>query len=293
MSESKMPHYGGQALIEGVLMRGKNYLVASFRNPQGEIVSEQEELQGIYKSGLAKVPFFRGLIILWDSLVLGMKYITLSANLQAEEEEEKIEGTSLILTMLVSVALAVGLFFILPTVIAELLSKWFQASHLTNNVIEGFVRLALLIGYIWAIGRAEDIARVFAYHGAEHKTINAYEDGVEINVENVMKYPVAHPRCGTAFLLTLVILSILVFSLLGPMTIWLKILSRVLLIPVLAMLSYELIRWMGDHQENKLVKIMVAPNLALQKLTTREPDAKMVEVAISSFKQLLQLEGSN
>jgi uncharacterized protein YqhQ len=293
MSESKMPHYGGQALIEGVLMRGKNYLVASFRNPEGEIVTEKEELQGIYKSGLAKIPFFRGLVILWDSLVLGMKYITLSANIQAEDEDEKIEGTSLVLTMLISVALAVGLFFILPTVIAELLSKWLQATHFATSVIEGIVRLALLVGYIWVIGRAEDIARVFAYHGAEHKTINAFEDGVEINVENVMKYPLAHPRCGTAFLLTLVILSILVFSLLGPMVLWLKLVSRVLLIPVLAMLSYELIRWMGDHLENKLVKIMVAPNLGLQKLTTREPDEQMVEVAISSFKQLLQLEGSS
>jgi uncharacterized protein YqhQ len=292
MAESKMPHYGGQALIEGVLMRGKNYLVASFRNPEGEIVSEQEALQGIYKSGLAKVPFFRGLIILWDSLVLGMKYITLSANIQAEEEE-KIEGTSLVLTMLVSLALAVGLFFILPTVIATLVSGWMGSGQLMANVIEGFVRLFLFIGYIWVIGRTEDIARVFAYHGAEHKTINAYEDGVDITVENVMKYPVEHPRCGTAFLLTLVLLSILVFSLLGPMTLWLKILSRVLLIPILAMLSYELIRWMGDHQENGLVKIMVAPNLSLQKLTTREPNEQMVEVAISSFKQLLQLEGNN
>lgn len=293
MAESKMPHYGGQALIEGVLMRGKNFLVASFRNPQGEIVTEQETLQGIYKSGLAKIPFFRGLIILWDSLVLGMKYITLSANIQAEEEEEKIEGTSLVLTMLVSLALAVGLFFILPTVIATLLSGWTQSGHFMSSVIEGFVRLFLFIGYIWAIGRTEDIARVFAYHGAEHKTINAFEDGVDITVENVMKYPVEHPRCGTAFLLTLVLLSILVFSLLGPMTLWLKILSRVLLIPFLAMISYELIRWMGDHQENGLVNIMVAPNLSLQKLTTREPNEQMVEVAISSFKQLLQLEGSN
>jgi uncharacterized protein YqhQ len=293
MAESKMPHYGGQALIEGVLMRGKNYLVASFRNPQGEIVTEQETLQGIYKSGLTKIPFFRGLIILWDSLVLGMKYITLSANIQAEDEEEKIEGTSLVLTMLVSLALAVGLFFILPTVIATVLAGWTQSGHFMSNVIEGFVRLFLFIGYIWVIGRTEDIARVFAYHGAEHKTINAFEDGVDITVENVMKYPVEHPRCGTAFLLTLVLLSILVFSLFGPMTLWLKILSRVLLIPILAMFSYELIRWMGDHQENGLVKIMVAPNLSLQKLTTREPNEQMVEVAISSFKQLLQLEGSN
>jgi uncharacterized protein YqhQ len=146
---------------------------------------------------------------------------------------------------------------------------------------------------MWVIGLTEDIARVFSYHGAEHKTINAYEDGVDVTVENVLKYPVAHPRCGTAFLLTLVILSIFLFSILGPMTFWVKLLSRILLIPLLTMFSYEVIRWMGDHLENPLVKIMTSPNLALQKLTTREPNAQMVEVAITSFKQLLELEGSN
>jgi uncharacterized protein YqhQ len=293
MAESKMPHYGGQALIEGVLMRGKNYLVASFRDPKGNIVTEEEKLQGIYKSGLAKLPFTRGLVILWDSLVLGMKYITLSANIQAEEEDEKIEGGSLVLTVLFSIALAVGLFFILPTLIATWFGNWVQTSGFMTNLVEGVIRLAILVGYIWAIGLSSDIARVFSYHGAEHKTINAFEDGADLEVGSVMKYPVEHPRCGTAFLLTLVILSILVFSMLGPMALWLKLLSRIFLIPILAMLSYEVIRWMGDHSENPLVKILVAPNLGLQKLTTREPDEQMVEVALTSFKHLLQLENSN
>jgi uncharacterized protein YqhQ len=287
-----MPHYGGQALIEGILMRGKQYLVASFRTPDGTIVSEQEKLTGIYKSGIAKVPFLRGLIILWDSLILGMKYISISANYQAESEDEKIEGGSLTLTVLLSIALAVGLFFILPTFLAELLAKLLHSSALGTNVIEGLVRLVILVGYIWVIGLSPDIARVFSYHGAEHKTINAYEDGVEMNVDNVMKYPVAHPRCGTAFLLTLVILSIIVFSLLGPLTLWLKIVSRVALIPVLAMLSYELIRWTGDHLENPVVRTLAKPNLMLQSLTTRQPDRDMVEVALTSFKQLLKLENS-
>ncbi len=290
MAESKMPHYGGQALIEGVLMRGRHYLVASFRKPDGEIATEEEKLTGIYKSGISKIPFLRGLIILWDSLSLGMKYITISANYQAENEDEKIEGGSLALTLLISISLAVGLFFVLPAFLAEFFSGLLDSSAIATNVIEGLVRLGILVGYIWVIGRSSEIARVFSYHGAEHKTINAYENGVEITVDNVMKYPLAHPRCGTAFLLTLVVLSILVFSLLGPMTLWLKILSRVALIPVLAMLSYEVIRWMGDHLENPLVKIMVAPNLGLQKLTTRPPDREMVEVAITSFKQLLKLE---
>lgn len=292
MPASKMPHYGGQALIEGVLMRGKSYLVASFRKPNGEIVSQQEKLTGIYLTGVAKIPFLRGLILLWDSLSLGMKYITISANYQAENEDEKIEGGSLALTILISLTLAVGLFFILPTFLAELVARILHTSAFGTNIVEGLVRLVILIAYIWVIGRSSDIARVFSYHGAEHKTINAYENGAEMTVDNVMKYPLAHPRCGTAFLLTLVALSILVFSLLGPMTLWLKILSRIALIPVLAMLSYEMIRWMGDHLENPLVKVLVAPNLALQKLTTRQPDRDMVEIALNSFTQLLKLENN-
>jgi len=290
MAESKMPHYGGQALIEGVLMRGRRYLVAAFRKPDGTIATEEEKLTGIYKTSLAKIPFLRGLIILWDSLSLGMKYITISANHQAENEEEKIKGGGLAVTLLISISLAVGLFFILPAFLAELVSGLLGTTAFGANIVEGLVRLGILVGYIWVIGRSAEIARVFSYHGAEHKTINAYEDGVEITIDNVMKYPLAHPRCGTAFLLTLVVLSILIFSLLGPMTLWMKILSRVALIPFLAMLSYEVIRWMGDHLENPLVKIMVAPNLGLQKLTTRQPDREMVEVAITSFKQLLKLE---
>lgn len=292
MAESKMPSYGGQALIEGVLMRGRKYVVASMRAPDGEIVTEYEELQGIYKSKLAKVPFFRGLIILWDSLSLGMKYITLSANIQAEEEDEKIEGTGLFLTILVSIALAVGLFFVLPTFLTELITRLVSLSSFSANIVEGVIRLLILILYIWSIGQAKDIARVFSYHGAEHKTINAYEDEAEITVENVKKYPLAHPRCGTAFLLTLMVLSVVVFSILGPIPFWLRLFSRIILIPVIAMFSYELIRWMSNHLENPVVRIITAPNLALQSLTTREPDEAILEVAISSFKQLLELENS-
>lgn len=292
MAESKMPSYGGQALIEGVLMRGRKYVVASMRAPDGKIVTESEELEGIYKTKLAKLPFFRGLVILWDSLSLGMKYITLSANVQAEEEDEKIEGTGLVLTILVSIALAVGLFFVLPTFLAELVSRLVTLSSFASNIVEGVIRLLILVGYIWSIGRAKEIARVFSYHGAEHKTINAYEDEVEINVENVMKYPLAHPRCGTAFLLTLMVLSVLVFSILGPMPFWLRLASRLLLVPVIAMFSYELIRWMDNNIENPIVRIITAPNLALQKLTTREPEESMVEVAIASFKQMLELENN-
>ena len=290
MEETRLPHYGGQALIEGVLMRGKNFVVACMRNPAGEIVSEHEKLGGIYKSSLSRLPFMRGLVILWDSLSLGMKYITLSANVQMNEEEEKIEGGGLVLTLFISLALAIGLFFVLPAFLAELLSRWVSLTPFTVNLLEGLMRLLLMIGYIWVIGKTGDIARVFSYHGAEHKTINAFEDGIEITVENVMRYPLAHPRCGTSFLLTLVVMSVLVFSLLGHLPLWIKILTRIVLIPFLAMIAYELIRWMGDQMENPLVRLITSPNLALQRLTTREPDTGMIEVAISSFKQLLELE---
>lgn len=288
--KAKMPSYGGQALIEGVLMRGRKYVVGAFRNPEGEIVTESEQLQGLYKTRLAKLPFFRGLVILWDSLSLGMKYLTISANIQAEEEEEKIEGGTLFLTILISLSLSILFFFVLPTLITGLIANFVDISNFAVNVIEGVVRLFLLVGYLWVIGLAQDIARVFQYHGAEHKTINTFESGTEISIQNIKNYPLEHARCGTSFLLTLVILSILFFSLLGPMGLLMRIVTRLLLIPFLAMFSYEVIKWMGEHHENPVVHAITAPNLLLQKLTTREPDEKQVEVAMAAFNQLLTLE---
>jgi len=288
-SKSNIPHYGGQALIEGVLMRGKKYVVAAMRQPDNEIHLVFDELQGIYKSGLSKIPFLRGLIVLWDSLSLGMKYLTISANTQAGEDE-KIEGPALFVTLTISILLSIGIFFVLPTIFVEMISRLLPLNPLTMNMVEGLIRLGIFVLYIWAIGFSKDISRVFAYHGAEHKTINAFEEGVEINVSNVSSFPLAHPRCGTSFLLTLVIFSILLFTLFGPLPLLIKIITRILLVPILAMLAYEIIRFMGDHLDNPIVKVLTSPNLLLQKLTTREPSEEMVEVAISSFNKLLQLE---
>ncbi len=292
-SESRIPHYGGQALIEGVLMRGRNYAVAAMRAPDGSIQVEQEKLGGIYKTGLAKIPFIRGLVILWDSLYLGMKFLSLSANLQVDDKEEKIEGSALILTLLVSFSLAIGFFFVLPMVIVDLLNRLLQLNNGWLPVLEGFLRLAFFLAYIWLIGFSKDISRVFAYHGAEHKTINTYEDKRELTVSSVSLFPLAHPRCGTSFLLTLVFVSILVFSVLGPKPLLVKIATRVLFVPLLAMLSYEIIRWMGDHLDNPLIRFLTQPNLLLQKLTTREPSPEMIEVALTSFLTLLKLEESS
>ena len=289
--ENRIAHYGGQALIEGVLMRGSSFVVAAMRKPDNKIHVEFEKLEGIYTSGLVKIPFLRGLVILWDSLFLGMKFITKSANMQAEEDA-KIEGPALYFSLFISIILAIGLFFVLPTFIVELISRLLKITPFLMNVLEGFVRLIILIGYIWAIGRSKEIARVFAYHGAEHKTINAYENGVILNAENIRQFPLAHPRCGTSFLLTLVFLSIILFSLVGPLPLFIKILTRIAFIPIIAMLAYELIRWMSNHLENPIVKMMTYPNLLLQKLTTREPSPEMLEVALTSFNKLIELENA-
>ena len=289
-SQEKLPSYGGQALIEGVLMRGRKYVVGAFRTPEGKITVESEELTGLYQSKIAKLPFLRGLVILWDSLSLGMKFLTISANIQASEEEEKIEGGTLFLTVLISLSLSVGFFFVLPTLITSFIAHLIPMTNFLVNVLEGFFRLLILVGYLWVIGFSKDIARVFQYHGAEHKTINAFEAGIDLKVDNIRDYPLAHARCGTSFLLTLVVLSIVFFSILGPMPLLVRILTRVLLVPVLAMLSYEVIRWMGAHQENLIVRMITAPNLLLQRLTTREPDDLQIEVALSAFNNLLVLE---
>ena len=290
-SENPISHYGGQALIEGVLMRGKSFVVAAMRKPDSTIHLEYEKLEGIYTSGLVKIPFLRGLVILWDSLFLGMKFITKSANLQAEDDA-KIEGHALYFSLFISISLAIGLFFILPTFIVELITRIIKFSPVFMNILEGLIRLLILIGYIWVIGQTKDIARVFAYHGAEHKTINAYERGIEINAENVKLFPLEHPRCGTSFLLTLVLLSIIIFSLIGPLPLLIRIVSRIAFMPIISMAAYELIRWMSDHLDNPMVQFMTFPNLLLQKLTTREPSPDMLEVAITSFNKLLQLENA-
>lgn len=285
----KLPSYGGQALIEGVLMRGRKYVAAAMRAPDGSIVIQKEALQGIYQSRIAKIPFLRGLIMLWDALGLGIRYLTQSANIQTGEEE-KIEGASLYLTLGGSLLVAVLLFFVAPAAIGRGLQTLLSLPAGWENIVEGIIRLGLLVAYIWAIGKMPDIERVFRYHGAEHKTINAFEAGAELTPECVMRYSLEHPRCGTAFLLTVVVFSVLLFSALGSLPFLWLLLSRVILIPALAMVAYEYIRWTSNHLNSPLVKILVKPNLALQRLTTREPDENIIEVAIAAFNAMIALE---
>ena len=307
--EDRMITYGGQAVIEGVLMRGQKGFAIAMRAPDGSIAVHEEKLAAVYRSGLTKVPFLRGVILLWDALGLGMRALTISANTQTGEDE-KLEGPALYATLGLSLAIGIGLFFLLPAgvggwiehlltpapagggVMPSLVSAPALASAnlWLGNLAEGVLRLALLVGYIWAIGFMPDVKRLFGYHGAEHKTINAYEAGAELTPESVAKFSIEHPRCGTAFMLTLVLLSILVFTALGPLPMAWRLASRVLLIPVLAGVAVEYIRWTANHLGNPIVQWMIKPNLALQHLTTREPDLQMLEVAIQSFQAMRKAE---
>jgi len=282
--EDRIITYGGQALIEGVLMRGQKALAIAMRAPDGEIVTHTEKLSGLYQSSVARIPFLRGIILLWDALGLGMKALIRSANLQTGEDE-KLEGPALYGTMAFSMIFALLLFFLAPYGVGKL-GEWLGLNMWGGVALEGLVRLVLVIAYIWAIGRMEDIQRVFQYHGAEHKTINAFEAGAELTPENVARYPLEHPRCGTSFLLTVVFLSIIAYSFLSPFSVGWQIAGRILLLPVLAGIGVEYIRWTANNLSSPLVRAIVVPNLALQKLTTREPDLGMLEVSICSFNEM-------
>jgi uncharacterized protein YqhQ len=287
--EDKLVSYGGQAVIEGVMMRGRKTYALAMRAPNGTISTKVELLGGIYKSGVVKIPFLRGLIMLWDSLGLGMRALTDSANLQSGEEE-KLEGPALYLTLGLTILVAIGIFFLAPAGVGWLSERFLHWNAWWSNLLEGVLRLLLLLGYIWAIGFAPDIARVFAYHGAEHKTINAYEAGADLTPASVAKYSVEHPRCGTAFLLTLMIMSLFFFTILGPLPFSWRLISRVVMIPVLAGIAYEYLRWTANHLDLSFVRLIVKPNLALQHMTTREPDEKMLEVAINAFQSMRKAE---
>ena len=287
--EDKIISYGGQAVIEGVMMRGQKGFAIAMRSPDGKIVVHKEGLAAVYRSSITKIPFLRGTILLWDALGLGMRALTLSANTQTGEEE-KLEGPALYVTLGISLTFGVGLFFLVPAGIGGLAQHYLHWSPLANNLLEGITRLVLLIGYIWGIGFMPDVKRLYGYHGAEHKTINAFEAGAELTPEVVAKYPIEHARCGTAFMLTLMLLSVLVFTLLGDMSIIWRLATRILFIPILAGIAVEYIRWTANHLDSAFVRLLIKPNLALQSLTTREPDNSMLEVAIESFKTMRQAE---
>ncbi len=286
----KLPSYGGQALMEGVMMRGKNHAAMAVRAPNGEIVTYQEELPDLYRSKWTTVPFVRGIFNLWDAMGLGMRFLTKSANI-ATGEEQQIEGKEMTFTVILSILIAVSLFFLLPAFLAGLIEKYFGLSAWWSNLIEGAMRLLILIVYIVFIGRLPEIARVFAYHGAEHKTINAFEAGVELTPEEVSKQSLVHPRCGTSFMLTLVLISVIIFTLVGPLPLHWRLISRILMIPLVSGIAYEYIRFAANMMDRSaFIRVLIQPNLWLQKLTTREPDLAMLEVSIKAFNTMIEAE---
>jgi len=288
---SKPFNYGGQAVIEGVMMRGRKHMAVAVRNPKGEIVLYTEPLNPrIYASFINKVPFLRGFTLLWDALVLGMRTLMFSADVAMGESEVEFSGPMAWGTVAFSLVMALAIFFVSPLLLISLIKQLIDVPILGQHLIEGIVRLALFLGYIWAIGHIDDIKRVFGYHGAEHKAINAYEQGVELVPEKVAKCSIVHPRCGTAFLLIVMVISIFVFALVGDPALWLKIVSRIVLIPVIAGIAYEFLKFSAAHQQNPIIKILIAPGLALQGMTTREPDLSMLEVSIAALKKLLAEE---
>jgi len=287
-------YYGGQAVLEGVMMRGRTHMAVAVRKPSGEIVLHQEPLTAaIYTKPWGQWPFIRGLGMLWDALGLGMRALLFSADVaMAEAGEEKVEfkGPLAWTTVAGSLALAVGIFFLLPSAIARALHGLFPG-HLLNSLVEGLLRLLFLIAYIAAIGQWPDIRRVFAYHGAEHKTINAYEAGDRLEPKSVARYSTSHVRCGTSFLLIVLVVSILFFAPFNLQNILLRLASRVLLIPVIAGVAYEFVRFSAAHQSHLVVRLLTWPGLLLQRLTTREPDEAMLEVAIAALKPVLASDG--
>ena len=324
-------YYGGQAVMEGVMMRGRQSVAVGIRRPEGDIYVYEEALNSkVYRSKLFRLPFLRGVLVLWEMLVLGTRMMTLSANiafgatspdtvkteasqadevnmqLQSEARSDVISQTTdtseklvpqlgegvILITLLMSLVFAVALFFVTPLLLANLLRRQVGEGWL-NLVIEGVIRLLLLIGYLYLIGRIPDVRRIFGYHGAEHKAINAMEQGDPLDVPHVRRASRVRTRCGTGFLLIVMVVSIVVFALIGTPSLPIKVLSRILLVPVLAGIAYELIRLGAANYRFRIVRWLLAPILALQGLTTSEPDDGMIECAIKALQRVLTFDQAN
>jgi len=285
-------YYGGQAVIEGVMMRGKEDVAISVRGLDGKLNITKRPLPNIYKGRLRETPIIRGVIVLIETLVLGTQALLHSAQVASAEEEQKIPTALLWGTIAASIAFAVALFFIAPLFAAHYFVYPYLHSALVSNLVEGFIRIGIFVAYLKLIGLMPDIKRVFAYHGAEHKVVNAYEAGIPLEVEAVKNYSTAHPRCGTSFIFIVLIIAILVFSLFGWPSLWLRILSRIALIPVIAALSYEIMKFGASHIKNTIVRILLAPGLILQAMTTREPDDSQLEAAISALNEVIETGNS-
>ena len=289
------PTYGGQALIEGVMIRGATRAALAVRLPDSTIHSEECHLPRFSTGGRRRVPFVRGVLILGETLVVGVKALTRSANLAIEEEEDAapLSNWAITLTLISSALIGIGVFFLSPLFIARLLGHLVEMNAVLMNTIEGITRLLLLVLYVWVIGRMADVRRVYAYHGAEHMTVHAVEHGDTLVIDNIRKYPKEHPRCGTAFLLTVMLVALVVFSVMHTESILISAGLRVVLIPVIASVSYEVIKWSSLHGDSWTGKLTSTPGLWLQKITTHVPEADQIQVAIAAMEATMALEESS
>ncbi|MSM40427.1 MAG: DUF1385 domain-containing protein [Geobacter sp.] len=286
---------GGQAVIEGVMMRAPRALAIAVRRPNGEIAVRKEEVVPLSERfPVVKLPIVRGAVALFQSLIVGVKALNFSANEAIAEEDEEggekkeLSSWAMAGTMAIAFGFGILLFFIMPLYLTKLMTPLIGDSNIVFNLVDGVIRVLVFLIYIWSISRMQDIQRVFQYHGAEHKSIFAFEAGDELTVENVRKYSRLHPRCGTSFLLIVMVVSIVIFSMIPKLwPFYLKAGSRVVLLPLIAGVSYEFLKWSAKNDSSSLVRMIIAPGLGLQRLTTREPDDSQLEVAIRSMEEAL------
>ncbi|MBX6753494.1 MAG: DUF1385 domain-containing protein [Thermorudis peleae] len=293
--------YGGQAVLEGVMMRGRRGMAVAVRLPSDTIAVWYEPIAlSHWQLRVRRLPLVRGVFVLWDTLVLGIRALVFSAQALARAElgqgaaETSSQGENirpwLWVTVAISLAFSLALFFLLPLGLVSLVDRWIS-SALVSNLIEGMIRLGILLLYLVLIARTPDVRRVFRYHGAEHKTIHAYEAHVPLEPENVRPFSLLHPRCGTGFLLIVMLIAVLVFALLGRPPLFWRVVSRIALVPVIAALAYEFIKWTASQYHHRVVRWLTWPSMALQRLTTAEPDRSMLEVAIAALETVLYYDG--
>jgi len=286
----KKTSYGGMAVIEGVMMKGPRETSLAVRRPDGTIVVEKEPNSDLGKRfPFLKWPLLRGSYVLIESMAVGIRMLNRSANLSLDEEEEELSSGEILVTGLIALLMAVVLFLALPTAIVHF-TRQFIGGVLGQNLVEGLIRIVFFLAYVYAISKMQEIQRVFMYHGAEHKSILTLEAGEELTVDQARKHSTLHPRCGTSFLLVVMVISILVFALLGEGTLFYRIWSRLAVFPVVAGLGYEFIRFSGKYYRHPWARILIIPGLWLQKLTTREPDDEQLEVALAALREVLAEE---
>jgi len=281
--------FGGQAVIEGVMIRSKKHMVVCVRQPNDEILTKTEEIKSLSeKYKILRIPFLRGIVALFETLYIGIKGLYFSANVALEEEEEKLNAKEIAIAVIAALALSIFLFSIIPFFLANLL----KVGRVARIIVESVIRLGILLLYLASISLVGEFRRVFQYHGAEHTAINTYEAGVELNVENAKKHSRFHPRCGTSFLLIVTLISILFFSIIPNVGYFMRLAYRILLIPVIGAVSYEVLKLSDRYKDSRTMKVLVAPGLGLQYLTTREPDEKMIAVALKAVEEVDRLQKS-